>query len=417
MTVSSSLPPDILSPEHAADPYATYRILLEQYPVLYHAPTQSWLVSRHEDLVALFRNRESFSSENYAWQLEPVHGRTILQMEGREHTAHRRLLNPFFHGGGLEHFTPTIARVAEELARSFLDREAAAVAAGEKPRGELDLVQSFTRLFPISVIEAMLALPAADHEKFERWYGSIMDFLTNLSGDLEPVERGLRTRQELADYFLPIIAERRDGDGDDLISRFAQAEVDGERLSDDEIRGFISLMLPAGGETTDRALASLFTNLLQHPDQLEEVRNDRRLVVDALAETLRFSPPVHMIMRQTMQDVEICGVQISAGATITGLLAAANRDPRKFASPDRFDIHRTDNDTARAFTAAADHLSFIDGRHFCVGAMLARTEVVAATNHLLDRMHDLRLRDGFEPVEEGIFTRAPNHLEVTYVPA
>jgi pulcherriminic acid synthase len=417
MTVASHAAPDILSAAHAADPYTTYRILLEHHPVLFHEPTKSWLVSRHEDLVSLFRDKESFSSENYSWQLEPVHGRTILQMEGREHTAHRRLLNPFFHGSGLEHFTATIERVAQELARPFLEREAAAVAAGERERGEVDLVASFTHVFPISVIEQMLALPKADHEKFERWYESIMDFLTNLSGEQEPIDRGLRTRRELADYFLPIIAERRQGDGDDLISRFAQAEVDGERLSDEEIRGFISLMLPAGGETTDRALASLFKNLLEHPDQLGAVSEDRSLIVDALAETLRFSPPVHMIMRQTVRDVEVQGVSIPAGSTITCLLAAANRDPRKFADPDRFDLFRTDNDTARAFTAAADHLAFIDGRHFCVGAMLARTEVDAATNHLLDHMHDLRLRDGFVPVEEGIFTRAPNRLEVTFVPA
>lgn len=417
MTVSSAAPPDILSAEHAADPYATYRILLERHPVHFHELTNSWLVSRHADLVSLFRDKEAFSSENYSWQLEPVHGRTILQMEGREHTSHRRLLNPFFHGAGLESFAATIERVAHELADAFLEREAASVAAGEKARGEVDLVSSFTCLFPISVIEAMLGLPPADHEKFERWYSSIMDFLTNLSGEQEPIDRGLRTRQELADYFLPIIAERREGNGDDLVSRLARAEVEGERLSDENIRAFISLMLPAGGETTDRALASLFKNLLEHPDQLEAVVADRSLILDALAETLRYSPPVHMIMRQATKDVEIEGVAIPAGSTITCLLAAANRDPRKFSEPDRFDIFRTDNDTSRAFTPSADHLAFIDGRHFCVGAMLARTEAIAATNHLLDRMHDLRLRKGFVPVEEGIFTRAPNHLEVTFVPA
>ena len=410
-------PPDILSPEHAVDPYSTYRILLEHYPVLYHAPTNSWLVSRHADLVALFRDKESFSSENYSWQLEPVHGKTILQMEGREHTIHRRLLNPFFVGNGLEAFTATILRVAKELARPFLEREAAAVAAGERNRGEVDLVPSFTHQFPISVIEEMLALPKQDHADFERWYGSIMDFLTNLSGEQEPIDRGLRTRQELAEYFLPLIAERRQGSGDDLISRFGRAEVDGEQLSDDEIRAFISLMLTAGGETTDRALASIFKNLLEHPEQLHAVYDDRSLVVDAFAETLRYSPPVHMIMRQTMRDVEIEGEQIPAGSTITCMLAAANRDPRKFSDPEMFDIFRTDNDTSKAFTASADHVAFIDGRHFCVGAMLARNEVDAATNHLLDHLKDLRLRDGYTPVEEGVFTRAPNHLEVTFVPA
>jgi pulcherriminic acid synthase len=124
-----------------------------------------------------------------------------------------------------------------------------------------------------------------------------------------------------------------------------------------------------------------------------------------------------MIMRQTIRDVELQGVQIPEGSTITCMLAAANRDPRKFSDPDTFDLFRTDNDTSRAFTAAADHLAFIDGRHFCVGAMLARTEVDAAANHLLDHLQDLRLREGFTPAEEGIFTRAPNHLEVTFVPA
>ena len=161
----------------------------------------------------------------------------------------------------------------------------------------------------------------------------------------------------------------------------------------------------------------MFANLIAHPDQLEAVYGDRSLVTDAFAETLRFAPPVHMIMRQAEVDVELQGVTIPAGSTITCMLGAANRDPRKFADPDRFDIFRSDNDTRRAFTAAADHVGFINGRHFCVGAMLARTEVELAANLLLDHLQDLRFADGFVPEEEGIFTRAPNHLEVTFVPA
>ena len=416
MTATKPAPPDILSPEHARNPYETYRILLEHYPVLFHAPTQSWLVSRHEDVSTLFMNK-LVTSDNYSWQLEPVHGRTILQMEGREHTAHRKLLNPFFHGTGLDRFRPTIARTADALARPFLEREASAVSAGERERGEVDIAYEFTRMFPISVIVEMLDLPQADHERFERWYVSIMEFLSNLDGSQEPIDAGLRTRQELADYLLPVIAERRRGDGEDLISLFCRAEVDGEHLTDDDIRGFISLTLTAGGETTDRALSSLFSNLIQNPDQLAAVYADHSLIDDAFAETLRHSPPVHMIMRQATEELELQGVTIPAGATITCLLAAANRDPRKFSDPDRFDIFRTDNDTERAFRASADHVTFADGRHFCVGAMLARTEVQVATAMLLDEMKDLRLRDGAVPVEEGVFTRAPNHVEVTYLPA
>jgi pulcherriminic acid synthase len=416
MTISRPAPPDILSPEHARDPYETYRILLEHYPVLFHAPTQSWLVSRHEDVSGLFRNAQ-ITSDNYAWQLEPVHGRTILQMEGREHTAHRKLLNPFFHGVGLDRFRPTIASTARSLADPFLEREAAAVRAGERDRGAVDVAYEFTRMFPISVIVEMLDLPQADHELFERWYVSIMEFLSNLDGRQEPIDAGLRTRQELADYLLPVIAERRAGDGEDLISLLCRAEVDGEHLSDEDIRGFVSLMLTAGGETTDRGLSSVFSNLLQNPDQLEAVYADHSLIDDAFAETLRHSPPVHMIMRQAKEDLEIQGVAIPAGSTITCLLAAANRDPRKFADPERFDIFRTDNDTERAFRASADHVTFADGRHFCVGAMLARTEIQVGAALLLENMRDMRLRDGVTPIEEGVFTRAPNHVEVTYVPA
>jgi cytochrome P450 len=415
MSISKPAAPDILSAEHAEDPYETYRVLLEHYPVLYHEATNSWLVSRHADLVRLFRDK-SVTSENYSWQLEPVHGKTILQMEGREHTVHRRLLNPFFHGNGLDNFKPTIEKVVSDLADPFLDRESAAIRNGQRDRGEVEIVGEFTAHFPVNVIVEMLDLPREDHPKFERWYNAIMAFLSNLSGAQEPIDRGLQTRQELAGYILPIVAERRTGDGDDLLSLFARAEVDGEKLTDDEIRAFVSLMLTAGGETTDRGMASLLKNLIEHPDQLKAVREDRSLIPIAFSETLRYSPPVHMIMRQPSVDTEIEGVTIPAGSTITCMLAAANRDPRKFEDPDKFDIFRTDNSGERAYRASADHLAFIDGRHFCVGAMLARTEIEIGMNSLLDRMDEMRFPEGFVPVEQGVFTRAPNRLDVSFVP-
>jgi pulcherriminic acid synthase len=415
MSIAAPSPPDILSAEHAADPYTTYRVLREHHPVCYHEATQSWLVSRWADLRELFK-AAWISSENYEWQLEPVHGRTILQMEGREHTAHRRLLNPFFHGGGLERFKATVVENARSLADPLIERELRAVAAGERPRGRMDLAQEYTAHFPINVIEDMLAIPKEDTADFERWYVSIMAFLSNLSGDEEVTQAGLRTKQELDDYFYPVIRARREGDGEDLISRFCRAEVEGTQLSDAEIRGFISLMLTAGGETTDRALSSIFKNLIEHPDQLAAVREDRSLIANTFAETLRYSPPVHMIMRQTTAEVELSGVRIPKGATITCLIAAANRDPEKFSDPDRFDIFRTDNSSEKAFSGAADHLGFAAGRHYCVGAMLAKQEVDAAVNHLLDHMEDLAFPDGFQPVEEGIFTRAPERLEIEFTP-
>lgn len=417
MPVATPEPPTIISAQHEANPNATYEILRDHYPVLWDEPTQSYLISRHEDIMWVLKNREEITSENYSWQIEPVHGRTIINLEGKEHSTHRRLLTPFFHRGGLESFKPTIEECARSLAEPWLEREAAAVAAGEKERGEVDLVPSFIHHFPISVIEEMLALPREDHSDFERWYGAIMEFIGNLAGEEGPKERGLKARAEMTEYFLPLIRERRKGDGKDLLSLMCQAEVDGEELTDEEVRAFVSLMITAGGETTDRAQGNMFQNLIRHRDQLDAVYENPDLIVDAFAETLRHTPPVHIAGRQPIVDIELHGVKIPAGSTLTLLLASGSRDPRKFEDPDRFDIFRTDNDTSKAFSAAADHLGFANGRHFCVGAMLAKTEVLTAGRLLLSRMRDLRFADGYEPQPEGLFTRGLDSLQVTYEPA
>jgi cytochrome P450 len=396
--------PDILSPEFAANPYPFYHELRENYPLLYHEATQSYIISRYEDVEKAFKD-PVFSSSNYVWQLEPVHGRTILQMDGREHATHRNLLTPSFRGRDLQQkFVPVIASNAAELIEGF------------RHAGEVDFVQRFARLFPITVIVDMLALPRADLEKFHSWYTSIIDFLSNLSGDPEVTARGLQTKEELEAYMLPIIAERRANPGTDLLSTLCTAEIDGVRMTDHEIKAFVSLLLAAGGETTDKALANLLLNLLLNPDQMDAVQQDRSLIEKATAEMLRHSPPVHMIMRTPTEDVEVSGGVIPAGKTVTCLLSAANRDPRQFSDPDTFNIFREDLDTKQAFTGAANHTAFALGRHFCVGAMLAKTEIDIAMNQLFDATSDIRFKNGV-PQEKGIFTRAPKTLEIVFTPA
>ena len=397
--------PDILSSGFAADPYSGYRVLRDQYPVLFHEATNSWLISKMEDVERVFRDPD-ITSDNYSWQLEPVHGRTILQMEGREHSTTRNLITPAFRGSQLrDKFEPVIDKNARELIDPW------------RLEGEVELVGQFTTHFPINVIVDMLGLQKSDHALFHRWYHSIMAFLSNLTQDPQVMEQGLRTKDELQAYMLPIIAERRANPGDDLLSVLCTAEIDGATLSDLDVKAFVSLLLVAGGETTDKALASLMRNLVEHPDQLEEVRADRSLIGPAFAETLRYSPPVHMIMRQPRVDFELRGTVIPAGSTITCLLAAANRDEECFDHADAFDIHRKDLDVNRAFAAAADHMAFAKGRHFCVGAMLAKTEVESATNQLLDAMRDITLAPGAEVEEVGLFTRSPGALPLRFTPA
>ncbi|SEO53751.1 cytochrome P450 [Trujillonella endophytica] len=409
--------PDILSPEYIADPYPSHKILRDHYPAVHHEATQSWLISRYADVADAFRN-PAFSSKNYDWQLEPVHGRTILQMEGKEHATHRQLLNPFFRGKGLEAFLPIITQNAAELVQQAVRRAADDLVENFSGRGRVDLVAEFTTWFPINVMVDMLGLPKSDHERFHRWYHAVIAHLNNLAGDPAITAAADQTREELREYMLPIIRERRTGDGDDLLSRLCRAEVDGEQMSDEEIKAFVSLLLVAGGETTDKAIASMVRNLLDNPEQLEAVRADRGLTDAVIAETLRYTGPVHMIMRQTEEPVEIEGTTIPTGQTCILMLASANRDERHFANPDTFDIHRPDLDVSRAFSGGANHVQFILGRHFCVGSLLAREEMTVALNLVLDRLPNLRYQEGFTPKEVGLYTRSVESLLVEFdVPA
>ncbi|PXY19928.1 cytochrome P450 [Prauserella sp. PE36] len=396
--------PDILSAEFAEDPYSAYRIMLEDSPLIWHEPMQSYIVSRYEDVARAFKE-PAFTTDNYNWQLEPVHGRTILQMSGREHAVRRALVAPAFRGQELQaKFLPVIERNSAELIDGF------------RERGTADIVNDYARHFPINVIVDMLGLDRAEHARFQRWYTSIIAFLGNLSQDERIAADGLRTRDELAEYMIPIIRERRRNLGDDLLSTLCAAEVDGQSMSDEDIKAFVSLLLAAGGETTDKAIASIIKNLLEHPDQLRAVREDHGLIPRAFAETLRYTPPVHMIMRQPAEDVELGGGTVPAGSTVTCLIGAANRDPSRFSNPDTFDIFRDDLPTDTAFSAAAQHLSFALGRHFCVGALLAKSEVEVGVGQLLDALPDLELAEGAAPVEQGVFTRGPASLPVRFTP-
>ncbi|WP_437518413.1 cytochrome P450 [Sorangium sp. So ce1099] len=396
--------PDILSPEFEANPYPLYRVMRDEFPLFFHEPIRSYVISRYEDVERAFKD-PVFSSRTYEWQLEPVHGRTILQMDGKEHASYRNLVVPALRGRDLqERLVPAIERNARELIDGFKDR------------GEVDFVDEFSTRFPINVIADMFGFPRSDHDKLHAWYTAIIAFFANLTQDPAVFEAGLRTRGELADYLLPIVAQRRADPGQDLLSALCTAEIDGVRLSYDAIHGFISLFMAAGGETTDKALASLLKNLIEHPHQMARVRSDRSLIPRALIETLRYSPPVQIILRCPLEEVTMTGGTIPANATVACVIGAANRDERRFKDPDRFDLFRGDLDMERAFTAGANHAAFALGRHFCAGAILARTEMEIAMNALLDALAEIRFA-GEPPVERGVFLRAPAAMKLRFSPA
>ncbi len=245
----------------------------------------------------------------------------------------------------------------------------------------------------------MLGLPRDDYKQFQRWSIAILSFLSQQ-------EQAIAASQEVKEYVATILEERRRDPQEDLLSDLAQAELDGEQLSDEEIFSFIRLLLPAGVETTYRSTGNLLLTLLTHPDQLEAVRADRRLVPQAIEELLRYEIPLLNITRIATKDTEVGGVPVPAGSTVMLMLAAANRDETRYPDPDRFDIYRSE---------PKPHISFGQGPHACLGLHLARMEMRVALNLLLDRLPSLRLDPaGDDPHIRGQVFRSPTSIPVLF---
>jgi pulcherriminic acid synthase len=397
-------PPDIFTPEFAADPYPHYRRMRDVYPLYFHAPTRAWILSRYDD-VRLALTNPAFTTRSYAAQTEPLLGTTLIQLDGREHALQRGLLSPSFSALSIrERFSELIGNTIDELV---------AVVA---PRGEADLVRDVVVHLPVRIMAGLLGLPVQDRDRFRGWYTGLIRGALNLTGDPAVAAAAILARDELDAYVRPLIAIRREAPGDDLISTLATTTVEGDRLTDEQIVRFAMLMVFAGGETTEKGLATSLRNLLAHPDALAAVRQDRSLVPRAIAESFRYTAPTHMVPRQTREEIVVSGGTLPAGAEVMCFLASANRDERRFADPDRFDVRRPEADPDRAFTGQAAHLAFGGGRHFCLGAVLSRVEIEVALGRMLDALPDLRLA-GDVPPDVGVFLRGPATLRVSFSPA
>ena len=344
-----------------------------------------------DEVVQVLRDNETFSSTVYEGVMGAVMGRTILQMDEPDHRVHRALVSPTFRSKVLQRWEGDLVQcVVNELVDGFADQ------------GHADLVQELTFNFPVQVIARILGLPRSDFPVFQRSAIAITSVAANW-------ERGMAASEALRDYFAEILEERRQQPADDLISELVVAEVDGRVLSDEEIYSFLRLLLPAGVETTYRASGSLLYGLLTNPDQLQAVIADRELIVPAFEEVIRWEPPVTMILRRATRDTDIGGVPVQEGADIALLLGAANRDERKYADPDRFDL----------FRESRQNVGFGFGIHVCLGMHLARMETRVAMNTLFDRLPDLRLdpAPGQDLHIRGMAFRSPISLPVAFTPA
>lgn len=378
------------------DPYPEYAERRRTSPVVYLDEWEngegSWHVYRYDDVEHILRNQpEIFSSEAYAGSIETIFGPSFIGMDGHEHVVHRGLVASSFRRRALERWETTLIA---PTARELIDRFA--------PRGRADLVRELTFPYPVKIFSRILGIPEPDTARFARLSIEMLGMVTN-------PERGLAASAALREYFAELLDERRRRPRDDLISMLASAEVEGHRLPDEHIFGFLRLLLPAGAETTYRLLGNVLFGLLTNEDQLKEVRGNRALLQGAIEEALRWEAPVQFIGRMARRDVELGGVRLEAGANLLCILGAANRDDTKYQDPDRFDLHRR----------GPAHLAFAEGPHRCLGEHLARLEVTVAMNALLDRLPDMRSdpAPGDDPHVRGTAFRSPTTLPVSFSPS
>ena len=339
----------------------------------------------HDEVMTVLRDHETYSSQILTEIMGPVLDHTMIAMDEPEHRAQRALVAPAFRPKLLARWEhELVRRVVDELIDSFA------------PSGRADLVRRLTFAFPVRVIARILGLPERDSQQFQRWSLALISMIVNW-------DRGLAASDALHDYFLEQVAERRARPRDDLITELVQTEVDGERLTDDDIFAFLILLLPAGVETTYRSLGNLLFALLTHPDQLDEVARQPEKRAPAIEEGLRWETPLLMLPRQCVRDTRLGGVDIAAGRVVNVFLGSANRDERRYPQPDLFDIHRP----------TEPHLSFGSGPHMCLGMHLARMETRVALDAVLERLHDLRLDpEAPRPKIVGSVFRSPDALPV-----
>ncbi|MCX4091003.1 cytochrome P450 [Nocardia sp. alder85J] len=347
-----------------------------------------FIVYRHEDIITMLRDNETFSSAIVISAFGDVLGKHVmLGMDEPQHRRHRALVSTSFSAKALARWEDElVGKVGGELIDGFA------------PDGRADLVKQFTFPYPTRIIARLLGLPQEDYPQFQRWSISLLSFTIN-------PERGKTASEALVRYFAPILEARRAEPRDDLISSLAQAEIDGEKLTDEEIYSFLRLLLPAGIETTYRSLGNLLYGLLSHPDQFEAVKADRSLLPQAIEEVVRWDAPLLTITRVTTRDTELGGVRIPAGCSVMPMLGAANRQEDRYTHPNDFDI----------FRSSRSHVGWGHGVHVCLGMHLARLEMRTAMNLLIDQLPNLRLDPDAEDVHiRGQVFRSPAALPVVF---
>jgi cytochrome P450 len=376
---------DPRAPAFLADPYPTLDEVRETTPVLYHEELGRWFVTRHAEVRACLRDKRlgrNFrhvrgADEFVAEPLDPrwaafweVERWSLLWLEPPEHTRIRSLVAAAFTPRSVD----ALRGPAEELAESLLERLV--------ERGRFELLRDYAQPYSIGLICRMLGVPTDRQRDLLDWSHRMVK-MYELDTTEEQAVAANDAAASFRDYVRELLAERRARPRDDLVTRLAQARVDGERLSDAEIVSTIVVLLNAGHEATVNTLGNGLRALARHPDEWQRLRDGEAAPAAAVEELIRWDPPLQLFERWVLADgFEVAGVPVPRGQKIAMLFGSANRDPRVFDDPARFDVGRAN---------AAEHIGFGGGLHVCIGAPLARIELEASLRALVRRLPALQL--------------------------
>jgi cytochrome P450 PksS len=399
-----------VSPENLLNPYPLYKELRDNHPVHWSDVVHAWIITRYDDVVACFRDpRLSANRLNfYSFQLQgsdPAIAQDVLgvlskQMamkDGIDHLRVRRQASQGFSPQALDSWRPSIRRIMTTL----VDRVHA--------EGGMDVVPHISYQLPPLVIADMLGVPTEDRGLFQSWAKPIAQFSSPTVGvDMaEVIRQANRAMQEFRAYLLKIIEKRRHQPGQDVLSQMIHFQ-EGGGMSMDELVSNANLILTAGHVTVTDQLTTGLYNLLSHPDQLQKLREDRSLIKSAVEEMMRYSPALPFSVRIAKENIQLHGKTIPKDSIVFLGSASANRDPKVFTDPERFDIARDH--------IHQKHLSFGFGAHHCLGAGLARRELEIALEVMLDRMPGLRLDEENPPNPklDTLFFRGFSSLHVRW---
>ncbi|WP_183093347.1 cytochrome P450 [Nocardioides stalactiti] len=390
------------------DPYPTYQRLRDEDPVHHAVGDDIWVISRHADVFAALRDDETFSNrmgvslDATAWSPDAHKVMSFLGLDGAEQARVRKLVSAAFTPRRVRELTPEVQALTERYLASTLATNA--------EQGEADWIRDFAGKLPMDVISEMMGVPVPDRDEVRR----LADLVVHREDGVRDVpQAGMEASIELMTYYSAMVKQRRANATDDLTSALIAAEVEGEKLSNGEIMAFLFLMVVAGNETTTKLLGNALFHLSAHPGQRTELLSHPdapdTLVVPWIEETLRHDTSSQMLARYVVADTELAGVTIPAGSKALVLLGSANRDDRVFSDPTTFDIHRDRSELSQI-------LSFGTGRHFCLGANLARLEAKVVLNELVRQVEHFQVHADRSVRVHSTSVRGFASLPVTFTP-